>query len=50
MENAQFLKDQAIRKGGKGAKMNRQEYLLNKDILRNINEKNKSASQMADSV
>jgi len=50
LENASFLKGQAVQKHSKGAKMNRQEYLLNKDILRNINNKNKSSSQMGDSV
>ena len=49
LENASFLKSQANSKNGKKTKMNRQEYLLNKDILRNINNKNKSSSQMGDS-
>jgi hypothetical protein len=44
MENADFLKGQAVGKNTKGAKMNRHEYLLNKEILRNINETNKQSS------
>ena len=40
-ENADFLKQQMHDKEGKGRKMNKQEFLLNKPLLKEINEKKK---------
>lgn len=47
-ENAEFLKKQMNDKGGKGAKMNKQEFLLNKPLLKEINQKIRGGS-IADS-
>ena len=41
-ENADFLKRQMDDKNGKNAKMNKQEFLLNKQLLREINDKKKT--------
>ena len=41
-ENQRFLKSQMDSRGAKG-KMNRQEFLLNKPLLKEINEKKKGS-------
>ena len=48
-DNANFLKEQMDQKHGKNKKMNKQEFLLNKPLLKEINEK-KRATQYGGSM
>ncbi len=48
-ENAEFLKRQMGDKHGKGVKMNKQEFLLNKPLLKEINTKIRGANSVAGS-